>query len=101
MKPGQQKLQVNNIPVNEPMFPLDFGLSRHTDNSGEYHSAKRLDSADAKMPLKHMAPEALSRNIYSGNYLPLVYSSSIEKTDVWSFGVLAFELLTKGEEPYL
>ena len=39
-------------------------------------------------PRRYMAPEALSRGRYS------------EKSDVWAFGVLAWELLTCGYIPY-
>lgn len=42
----------------------------------------------ASKPIRHLAPESLQKGIYS------------EKSDVWSFGVLAWTLLTDGNKPY-
>ena len=40
------------------------------------------------MPVKWMAPEALAHRIFS------------ERTDVWSFGMLVYEMFTLGEDPF-
>jgi len=39
-------------------------------------------------PVKHMAPESLADRIYS------------EKSDVYAFGITAWEVITNGEEPW-
>ena len=43
---------------------------------------------DTKFPIKWTAPEAA------------LYNRFTIKSDVWSFGVLMFEIVTKGVEPY-
>ena len=53
----------------------DFGLAR-------------VMKEDTKFSIKWMAPEAA------------LYNRFTMKSDVWSFGVLMFEIVTKGAEPY-
>lgn len=64
----------------------DFGLSRAVDESpGAYYAAS---SARALLPLRWMSPEALM-------------GTCTRKSDVWMFGVTAWELVTGGRElPY-
>ena len=62
----------------------DFGLAKDVYES-EYYSS---DNRKTKLPVKWMAPESLEKGIY--NF----------KTDVWSYGVLVWELLTRGVTPY-
>ncbi|ESO09335.1 hypothetical protein HELRODRAFT_133620, partial [Helobdella robusta] len=63
----------------------DFGLSRDVYEREYYSSGDRK----AKLPIKWMAIESLEKGIYS------------TKSDVWSFGVVLWELLTRGASPYL
>lgn len=60
----------------------DFGLLRHT--YGDIYELKNTK----KLPVKWMSPESL----VSGKYT--------SKTDVWSFGVLLWELCIMGHIPY-
>nr|XP_054922638.1 hepatocyte growth factor receptor-like [Dermacentor andersoni] len=62
----------------------DFGLSRDVYEK-DYYSG---DNKKTKLPVKWMAPESLEKGIYS------------PKTDVWSYGVLLWELITRGVTPY-
>ncbi|XP_077979883.1 hepatocyte growth factor receptor-like isoform X1 [Glandiceps talaboti] len=62
----------------------DFGLSRDIYER-DYYSAK---DRHTKLPVRWMALESLERNIYNN------------KTDVWSFGVVLWELMTRGVTPY-
>ncbi|KAH7693046.1 Protein F09A5.2 [Aphelenchoides avenae] len=60
----------------------DFGLSRYTDD--EVYLTKR----DGRLPVRWMAPEALRNATYSS------------ATDVWSLGVLLYEVFSAGGLPY-
>ncbi|CAH3159732.1 unnamed protein product [Porites evermanni] len=61
----------------------DFGLLRRVNESEIYE----VTSVN-KLPMKWMAPEALESGIFTF------------KTDVWSFGVVLWELATMGGTPY-
>uniref|UniRef100_A0A7E4VEJ9 Tyrosine-protein kinase n=1 Tax=Panagrellus redivivus TaxID=6233 RepID=A0A7E4VEJ9_PANRE len=58
----------------------DFGMSDERKTLTD----ERLD----KVPVKWLAPETMQNKIYSS------------KTDVWSFGVMAYEIYSDGGEPY-
>ncbi|XP_072027469.1 hepatocyte growth factor receptor-like [Amphiura filiformis] len=62
----------------------DFGLSRDIYER-DYYSAK---DKTAKLPVRWMALECLERSIYNA------------KTDVWSYGIVVWELMTRGVTPY-
>ncbi|XP_071807786.1 proto-oncogene tyrosine-protein kinase Src-like isoform X2 [Asterias amurensis] len=59
----------------------DFGLSRIIED--EY-----IAKEGAKMPIKWTAPEAIN------------FGKFTIKSDVWSFGILIYEVITKGRVPY-
>jgi len=67
----------------------DFGMAIPADTSPERlgHLPLRVHS-DEVTPLRYMAPEALRSNNWS------------EKTDVWAFGVMLWELTSMGRIPY-
>jgi len=58
----------------------DFGMSDERKKLTE----DKLD----KVPMKWLAPETMQTKVYSN------------KTDVWSFGVLVYEIYADGSEPY-
>ncbi|TKR61525.1 hypothetical protein L596_028625 [Steinernema carpocapsae] len=58
----------------------DFGMS----DDKVFMQDDKLD----KVPVKWLAPETLQQKVYSS------------KTDVWSYGVLAWEIYSDGSEPY-
>jgi serine/threonine protein kinase len=62
----------------------DFGLSRNINEKNYY----RIGNKDCRLPVKWMSPESLERRTFDS------------KTDVWSYGVLVWELMTRGDTPY-
>ncbi|XP_041944494.1 macrophage-stimulating protein receptor [Alosa sapidissima] len=63
----------------------DFGMARDVFDK-EYYSVQ--DHKKAKLPVKWMAIESLQTQKFTS------------KSDVWSFGVLLWEMLTRGASPY-
>ncbi|XP_072049863.1 uncharacterized protein [Amphiura filiformis] len=61
----------------------DFGLARNVALKQEYQM-----QSDAPVPVRWMAPESIRDNTYSS------------KSDVFSFGVLCWELVTMGSHPW-
>ncbi|XP_070548674.1 tyrosine kinase receptor Cad96Ca-like [Ptychodera flava] len=61
----------------------DFGLARNIGPNQEY-----VMQSPGTLPLRWEAPESLISNVY--NF----------KSDVWSYGILLWEIITFGERPY-
>eukprot|EP00049_Salpingoeca_infusionum_P022795 m.8825 g.8825 ORF g.8825 m.8825 type:complete len:2078 (-) comp5402_c0_seq1:291-6524(-) len=61
----------------------DFGLAREIDDDDSYYRSR-----GGQVPVRWTAVEALETRKYS------------EKTDVWSFGIVLYELWTRAEVPY-
>ena len=61
----------------------DFGLARDVEQSDYYRRV-----TDNKLPVLWMSPESLFEGVSS------------TKSDVWSYGVLLWEIVTCGERPY-
>lgn len=61
----------------------DFGFARDVTNTHIYER-----KSEGRLPIRWMAPESLYDNIFS------------TKSDVWSFGVLIWEVVTLGSTPY-
>ncbi|NXG24736.1 FRK kinase, partial [Grallaria varia] len=80
-------LAARNVLVGEHSVykVADFGLARvfKVENENVYEAR-----TETKLPIKWTAPEAIRYNRFS------------IKSDVWSFGILLFEIITYGKMPY-
>ena len=77
-------LAARNIMVSEDMVCKigDFGMSKDLDEEERYISKK------GKIPFRWTAPEAIVHKTYSS------------MSDVWSYGVLMYEIWSVGHKPY-
>ncbi|XP_037718073.1 fibroblast growth factor receptor homolog 2-like [Drosophila subpulchrella] len=78
-------LAARNVLVSDGyvMKIADFGLARDIQDADYYRKC-----AIGLLPIKWMAPESLKEQKYDS------------RSDVWSFGVLLWEMMTYGDQPY-
>ncbi|CAF0730028.1 unnamed protein product [Didymodactylos carnosus] len=77
-------LAARNILVGEQNIAkiADFGLAKVVQDG------RLLVDRESQFPIKWTAPEAATKKEYT------------TKSDVWSYGILLFELVTRGSNPY-
>ena len=61
----------------------DFGMARHLQDKTHYRM-----SSTSKIPMRWTAPEVVLHREYSSS------------SDVWSFGILMYEIWSLGAKPY-
>uniref|UniRef100_A0A1X7UNN9 Protein kinase domain-containing protein n=1 Tax=Amphimedon queenslandica TaxID=400682 RepID=A0A1X7UNN9_AMPQE len=78
-------LAARNILVQSHLKVLitDFGLTRFIKPDESHYEA-----SGSKLPVRWLPPESIQQRIFT------------HKTDVWSFGVTVWEILTFGESPF-
>ncbi|VDM70675.1 unnamed protein product, partial [Strongylus vulgaris] len=67
----------------------DFGLSKIVNDLEKADAETVTDEPSPQIPLRWMAPESLRR--------PMKFST---KTDVWSFGIMTYEIFNCGVKPW-
>lgn len=82
-------LAARNILINSQLVckVADFGLSREIE-SFSYESDGAYTMKGGKIPVRWTAPEAIS------------YHKFTSSSDVWSYGVVVWEVMSYGERPY-
>lgn len=73
----------SRIPSKRTVKIGDFGLARDIYKSDYYRK-----EGEALVPVRWMAPESLVDGVFT------------TQSDVWAFGVLCWEILTLGQQPY-
>ncbi|XP_019853335.1 PREDICTED: epidermal growth factor receptor-like [Amphimedon queenslandica] len=78
-------LAARNVLVQSHLKVLitDFGLTRFIEPDESHYEAP-----GSKLPVRWLPPESIQQRIFT------------HKTDVWSFGVTVWEILTFGESPF-
>lgn len=78
-------LAARNVLITEDRIckVADFGFARDVADKHIYER-----KSDGRLPIRWMAPESLYDNIFS------------VKSDIWSFGILLWEIVTLGSTPY-
>lgn len=81
-----QDLAARNVLVNATLVCkiADFGLSREIDGTTEGAYTTR----GGKIPVRWTAPEAIAFRTFTSS------------SDVWSFGIVCWEVLSYGQRPY-
>ncbi|XP_028394334.1 ephrin type-A receptor 7-like [Dendronephthya gigantea] len=80
-------LAARNILVDDDLLCkiTDFGLSRSLGNEG---SGGEYATSGGKIPVRWTAPEAIAYRKFSTS------------SDIWSFGILLWEIMSFGDRPY-
>ncbi|KAF3848878.1 hypothetical protein F7725_015375 [Dissostichus mawsoni] len=87
-------LAARNILVNSNLVSKvsDFGLSRVLEDDAEAayttRSSRYIFSKGGKIPIRWTAPEAIA------------YRKFTSASDVWSYGIVMWEVMSYGERPY-
>lgn len=78
-------LAARNVLVNASLVCkiADFGLSREIENASDAYTTR-----GGKIPVRWTAPEAIA------------FRKFTSASDVWSYGVVLWEVMSYGERPY-
>lgn len=80
-----RRLAARNILLNDTFEEKIYGFGPQPDPDADGESSNKRE----RIPMKWMAPECLKSTI-----------GATEKSDVWSFGVVIWEIFSHGKNPY-
>lgn len=66
----------------------DFGLARELYSKSVKDYYKHINDINKLLPIRWMSPESICEGVFT------------TKSDVWSFGIIIWEILTLGFQPY-
>ena len=83
-------LAARNVLVNSQLVCkiADFGLSREISAEGNAIDGGAYTTRGGKIPVRWTAPEAIA------------FRKFTSASDVWSFGIVMWEVMSYGERPY-
>ena len=77
-----------NVLIKDEIAKIaDFGLSRII--ASKNYEQKKESKYDSKFPVRFTAPETVLNPVYQST-----------EGDVWSFGILIYEILSHGKRPF-
>lgn len=74
----------------------DFGVAHVYDEGCNYYTLR----GKHKIPFLSCPPETLPEKLWTGNKASYYAPTFNESTDIWSYGVVLWEVLSSGEQPY-
>lgn len=66
----------------------DFGMAHQLYSAPIKNYYKQMDNINKLLPIRWMSPESIYEGVYS------------TKSDMWAFGIIVWEVLTLGFQPY-